>query len=154
MALRECAALAVLARKAYWEAVAQERTEGERFRGRPVDPVAAVYRRAAILEEAEDRLMDVEALGRRGDPLADLRQPSEFDAGLAATIVVGDGLCRLDSRPAAVEPIGLVGRIGLAGLEFRLEALAPIGAHLVDLALGDDALGDELLGVDLKRRRM
>ena len=98
--------------------------------------------------------MDVEAFGRRGDPLADQAQPIEFDAGLAAAFVVGDVRRRLDARPAAVEPIGLVGRVGLAGVEFRLEPLAPVGAHLVDLVLGDDALGDKLLGVDLKRRRM
>ena len=42
----------------------------------------------------------------------------------------------------------------MAGLEFRLQPLAPVRAHLVDLALGDDAFGDELVGVDLLRRRV
>ena len=87
---------------------------------------------------------------RCGDEL----QPVEVDAGLAAAIVVGEILGRLEAGPAAVEPVGLVGDIGLAGLEFGLEALTPVGAHLVDFALGDDAFLDQLLGVDLQRRRM
>ena len=62
-------------------------------------------------------------------------QPVEVDAGLAAAVVVGEVLRRLEAGPAAVEPVGLVGDIGLAGLEFGLEALAPVGAHLVDFAL-------------------
>ena len=60
----------------------------------------------------------------------------------------------LKPGPAAVEPVGLVGDIGLAGLVFGLEPMAPVGAHLVDFALGDDALRDQLVGVDLQRRRM
>src|SRR5208282_779752 len=126
------------------KAVGQERAEGERFGGRPIDPLAALDRGAAVLEEAQNGLMDLEAFRRRGDPLADLPQAIELDAGLAAAIVVDDVLRRLDARPAAVEPIGLVGRVGLAGFELRLEPLAPVGAHLVDLVLGDDALADEL----------
>src|SRR5271163_4514049 len=120
MALREGAAFAVLARKANRKAFVQERAEGERFGGRPVDPLAAHDRGAAVLEEAQNGLMDTEAFRRRGDPLADLSQAIELDAGLAAAIIVGDVLRRLDARPAAVEPVGLVGRVGLAGLEFRL----------------------------------
>src|SRR5271155_5587178 len=89
MALREGAAFAVLARKANRKAVVQEGAEGERFGCRPVDPVAAHDRRAAVLEEAQYGFMDVEAFRRRGDPLADLPQAIEIDAGLAAAIVVG-----------------------------------------------------------------
>jgi hypothetical protein len=52
--------------------------------------------------------MDVEAFGRRSDPLADLPQPVEINAGLAAALVVGEVLRRFDARPAAVEPISLL----------------------------------------------
>ena len=154
MALRERAALAVLAGQANRKALVQQRAEGERLGGGPVDPLADLDCRAAVLEKASDGFMDVEAFGRHGDALADRTEAIETDASLAAAIVVGDLPRRLDARPAAVEPIGLVGGIGLAGLEFRLQPLAPVRAHLVDLALGDDAFGNELLGVDLLRRRM
>ena len=109
---------------------------------------------AAVVEEALDGLVDVEAFRRHGDALGDELQPVEVDAGLAAAVVVGEILRRLEAGPAAVEPVGLVGEIGLAGLELGLEALAPVGAQLVDFALGDDAFVDQLLGVDLQRRRM
>ena len=99
-------------------------------------------------------LVNVEAFRRGGDALADQPQPSKLDAGLAPTFVVGDVPRRLEACPAAVEPVGFVGRIGLAGLEFRFQPLTPVGAHLVDLALGDDAFGDELVGVDLQRCRV
>ena len=69
------------------------------------------------------------------------RGSSTFDRGLQA-------------RPAAVEPVGLVRLVALRAFEFGLEAGAPVGAHLLDLALGDDAFGDQLLRVDLLRRRM
>ena len=52
MALRERAALAVLARQANRKALVQQRAEGERLGGRPVDPLADLDRRAAVLEEA------------------------------------------------------------------------------------------------------
>ncbi len=75
------------------------------------------------------------------------------DAGLAAArivVVVGG----LQARPAAVEPVGLVRLVALAGLELGFEPRAPVGLHLLDFAFGDDALADQLLAVDLERRRM
>ena len=62
MALRERAALAVLAGQAHREAFVEQRAEGQRLAGRPVDALAALDRRAAVVEEALDGLVDVEAL--------------------------------------------------------------------------------------------
>ena len=103
MALRERAALAVLAGEADRKAFVEQRAESERLGGRPVDALAARDRRPPVFEEAQDRLMDVEAVRRRGDALADLPQPVEIDAGLAAAIVVGDVLLGLepDQRPSS-----------------------------------------------------
>ena len=95
---------------------------------------------AAVVEEAKDGLVDLEALRRGGDALADLLQAVDVVAGVAAAVVLDHVLRRLEAGPAAVEPVGLVGRIGLARLEFGLEPVAPVAAHLVDLALGDEAL--------------
>ena len=79
---------------------------------------------------------------------ADLLERLERRAGLAAARIVGVAR-RLDVGPAAVEPVGAVGLVALARLQLGVEPGAPVGAHLLDLALGDDALADELLGVDL-----
>ncbi len=92
--------------------------------------------------------------GRGGDAFADLLQPVDVDAGVAAAVVLDHVLRRLEAGPATVEPVRLVGRIGLPRLEFGLEPVAPVAAHLVDLALGDETLGDQLVGVDLQRGRM
>ncbi len=155
MALRERAALEVLAAesrtgkpsssrapKASASAVAQS------------TPSPLVDRVAAVVEEAKDGLVDLEALRRGGDALADLLQPVDVVAGVAAAVVLDHVLRRLEAGPAAVEPVGLVGRIGLAGLVFGLEPMAPVAAHLVDLALGDETLGDQLVGIDLQRGRV
>jgi hypothetical protein len=80
---------------------------------------------------------------------------SVFDrhAGLAATrlvLVVGPA----QARPGAVEPVGLVGLVGLADLELGFEMRTPVGAQLVELGLGDQALGDQLVGIDLHRGLM
>src|ERR1700690_2543956 len=99
MALREGAALGILAREADRQAVVEQRAESERLGRRPVDAVPARDRRASVFEEAQDRLVDVEAFRRGGDPLADLLQPVEIDARLAAPVIVGDVLGRLETRP-------------------------------------------------------
>ena len=54
MALRERAPLAVLARQANRKALVQKRAEGERLGGGPVDPLADLDGRAAVLEEAAE----------------------------------------------------------------------------------------------------
>ena len=91
--------------------------------------------------------------GTRGDLLADLLQLGEFDAGPAAPLVVlrAGGL---QMRPAAVEPVGLVGPVARAGLELGVELLAELRLLRLDLVRGHHALGDELLGIDLQGRAM
>ena len=88
MALREGAALAVLAGEPHRMAIEQQRAERERLAGRPVDALAGLDRLAAIIEEALDRAVDVEILRRRGDLAADLLQRLERDAGIAAARIV------------------------------------------------------------------
>ena len=126
MALRERAPLAVLARQANRKALVQKRAEGERLGGGPVDPLANLDCRAAVFEKASNGFMNVEAFRRRCDALAERLQSIETDASLTAAIVVSNLPRRLDARPAAVEPIGLVGGIGLDGLEFRLQPSPPV----------------------------
>ena len=59
MALREGAALAILAGQPHREAFLEQRAEGERFGGRPVDVLAGLDRLGAVVEEALDGLVQV-----------------------------------------------------------------------------------------------
>ena len=88
MALREGAALAVLAGQPHRMAFEQQRAEGERLGGRPVDALAGLDRLGARVEEALDGAVDVEALRHRGDLLADLLERLDRDAGVAAARIV------------------------------------------------------------------
>ncbi len=59
-----------------------------------------------------------------------------------------------NAGPAAVEPVGLVRLVALAGFVLGFEPRAPIGLHLVDFAFGDDAFADQLLRIEIERGRM
>ena len=74
MALREGAAFRILAGQAHPVAFLEQRAEGERLGGRPVDALAGLDRLGAVIEEALDGLVDVEALRDARDLLADLAQ--------------------------------------------------------------------------------
>ena len=153
VALREGAALRVLAGQPDRGAFLQQRAEGQRLRSRPVDALARLDRLGAVVEETLHRAVHVEPIGHRCDLLADFAQHVRLDAGIAAARIVGVG-GGLQAGPAAVEPVGLVRLVALPRLVFGLEARAPVGLHLLDFAFGDDALADQLLGIDLQRRGM
>ena len=84
MALRERAALAVLARQADVTAFLQQRAERQRLTGRPVDPDAGVDRFRAVVEEPLDGAVNAEIIRHPGDLAADLLEDSDIDAGDAA----------------------------------------------------------------------
>src|SRR4051794_5818497 len=125
MALREGAALDVLAGQAHAMALEQERAEGERFGARPVDALAGLDGLLPVVEEAPDGAVQVEAGGRLGDAGADLLQGPGRDVGLAPARVVGVLARRLDPRPLAVEPIGLVRLVALNDVELLVELRPP-----------------------------
>src|SRR5690606_12618168 len=117
----------------------------------PVDAGAVLDRLAAVVEEALDGAMRLEALRHLGQLLADLLQRLDRNGGLAATqlvLVVGGA----QPRPGAVQPVGLVRLVALAGLELLLEASTPVGPYAVDLVLGDQALGDQAIAIELDGR--
>ena len=122
VALREGAALHVLAGEAHAMALEQQRAEGERLGHRPVDALAGLHHLLAVVEEALDRAVDVEALRNRGERLADLLDGLDRIAGLAAARIVRILAHGLEARPAAVEPVGLVGLVVLARCRTRHRA--------------------------------
>ena len=153
MALGERAALAVLAGEPHRVALDQQRAERQRLAGRPIDAFAGLDRLAAVLQKALDGAVGVEARREGGDLLTDLLERLERRAGLAAARIVVVAR-RRHAGPAAIEPVGAVGLVALARLELGIEPRAPVRAHLLDLALGDDVFADELLAVDLARGGM
>jgi hypothetical protein len=67
MALREGAALAILTGKTDAMPSSQQRAEGQRLGGRPVDAGAGVDHLAAVVEEALDGRWTLEAFRHGGD---------------------------------------------------------------------------------------
>ncbi len=132
MALREGAALDVLARQADGIAGGKQRAEGQRLGRRPVDVAADLDRLLAVVEEAADRAVDMQLLGHFGELAADLAQRLQRHGGGAAPRPVA-GLGHLDAGPGAVEPVGLVGAVVRARLEFGLQRRPPMGLAFLDL---------------------
>ena len=153
MALRECAALDILPGQAHAMAVPQEGREGHGFGHRPVDSLSGLDHLAAIVEEALDRAVHVEAFRRLVQLEAEHLEMVDIDARFAATVVVtlGDGL---EAGPAAIEPVGLVGLVGLTRFELGLETMAPVAHEFVDFAPRQQAFRDQLVAIDFQRRLM
>ena len=148
VALREGAALAVLARQAHRKALVEQRGERQVLGHRPIDAGAVSHHLTAALQQALDGLVRVEVLRDRGDAPAHLLQRIDGNAGLAAAgLVVG----KADVGPAAVEPVGLVGLVAVGGRQLLVEMRAELGLHAVDFLRADDAFLDQPLGVDLDR---
>src|SRR4051812_46634239 len=128
MALRKRAALRILTRQANPVTVEQQRAEGERLTGRPVNPFAALDCLAAIVEEALNRAVYVEALRHRGELAADLLQRRDRHAGVAAARIV-DVVGELELLPLPVEPVGLVGLVASPAFVLSVEPRTPVGLH-------------------------
>ena len=108
VALREGAALAVLAGQAHRMALDEQRAESQRLARRPVDAVAGLDRLAPVVEEALDRRCTSKPFGQCGDRSPMRRSVSSVDAGVAAARIFLVGLAALHAGPGAVEPVGLV----------------------------------------------
>src|ERR1700744_4944618 len=117
MALRESAALAVLARKANAMTFLQQRAERQRLTGGPIDSDATVDRLGPIFQEALDGAVNPEAVGHLGDLAADILATGDVDAGHASACVLFL-IGVFQASPFAVKPVSLVRLI--AGGRFEL----------------------------------
>ena len=108
---------------------------------------------AAVLQKPQQRAMEMKARFERGDLVADLLELADINAGLAAARILGIA-GRLETGPAAVEPVGFVGAVALRRLELGVEAGPPIRFHLLDVGWRHHALADQLVAVDFQRGRM
>ena len=100
----------------------QERAEGQRLAGRPVDALARLDH---PLRLSRKRWIVRWTLKPAGTVVSAGRCPcrvSSRNAGLAAARIVAVFLRRLEAGPAAVEPVGLVRLVALRGLELGCRA--------------------------------
>src|SRR5712671_5187710 len=107
MALREGAALGVLAGKADVAALLQQRAERQRLAGCPVNAGAGIDGLHAIVEETLDGAVNAETVRHLGDLAANVLQDGNIDASNAAARVFFY-IADLEAGPFAVEPVGLV----------------------------------------------
>ena len=121
VALREGAALAVLAGQADREAFVEQRAEGQVLGHRPVDAVAGLDHLAAALEQALDGLVGVEVGG-----MAVMRRPTFFSVSMATPVLPrrASSSAKTDAGPAAVEPVGLVRPVAVGVVELVVEMRA------------------------------
>src|SRR5579883_3619847 len=103
MPLRERAALGVLAGQADRMTFNEERAEGERFSGGPINSSAGLDGLAAGVEKPLDRAVDMEGLRHGRNFRADVFEHLEFNARIAAPRIVRH-LRNLESGPTAVQP--------------------------------------------------
>ncbi|MND53740.1 hypothetical protein D3C80_447860 [compost metagenome] len=151
MTLREGAAFAILTGKTNLVAIGNERTESKRFRHRPVDAFARLDHLRAVFHEALDRAVGAEAFRNGRQLLADFLQLLHRHAGLAATLLIGI-VGGAQAGPLAIQPVGLVGLVGLACLEFLFQMSAPVGLHLLEFAFVHQAFRDQAVGIDARDR--
>src|SRR5262245_39262493 len=107
MALRERAALGVLAGQPNGEALEQQRAEGERLSRRPVDPLAGLDRFSALVDKTLNRPVHVEALRHGRDLLADVLELRDCYPGIATARLLRIA-ARLEAGPPPVQPVGTV----------------------------------------------
>jgi hypothetical protein len=111
MALRERAALDILARQAHPRAFLDQRGEGQRLGRRPVDALAGLDHLGAVVHEPLDGAVDFEALRNRRELLADSFSASSARRSCRGALVLVVGL---QARPLPVQPVGLVRLVALA----------------------------------------
>ena len=153
MALREGSSLHVLARQAHWKSIQQQGAERQMFRHCPIKPLAFLDHLAALIEHALHGLVDLEGLWHAGELQADFPQLCHRHTGFSpARILVI--LSRLETGPASVQPIGLVGLVAFCHREIIVQRLAILRLHRVQLFRGNDAFLDQPFAIEHHRRWM
>ena len=92
--------------------------------------------------------MSVETGRERCQNLSDFLELLERHGSFAAARII-NRISGTQSRPDAVQPVGLVRLVGLARLIFDLELGAPISLHGLELAFRNHAFGDKLGTINL-----
>ncbi len=149
MALAESAAHAVLTGQAHGITFQQQAAKSHSFGGGPVDAFAGLEHLALAFQQAFDGLMSRKTFGQGGQGFANLSQPCRFKGGLPALVFAA---LTIQMRPAAIQPIGLVGAEFLAGLKLFIQMGLEGSLHILDLALWDQAIGHQTFGIKLQCR--
>ena len=119
--------------------------------GGPVDVLARLDGRAAVVDHPPHRLVDVQARRDAGELQAQVAQLLQGHGGVAPALLAARAG---KARPLAVQPVGLVGLVGLAGLELGVEEGVELGHPAVDVLLGGHALADQAPRIEFARGGM
>ena len=147
--LRERATGGVLSGQTHLVPFGQQGPKGQRLGSRPVKAFAGLEHLGLGVQQARDSFVQREPVGRGGQRLADIGHGFGRDGCLAALIFLFFRL--IEVRPLAIQPVGLVGAVFFAGLEFGVHLFLEGGLHILDLALGDQAVLDQPLGIERQR---
>src|SRR3546814_166805 len=143
-----------LARQADLIAFAEQGAEPQRLAGRPVEILARLEHLGAAVDDAAQRLVDVDIVGNRRDRAADrveqLALDPRFDVAPRARVVLG----RIEPCPAAGEPVGLVRLVIGAELEFLFQVGDEFVAVLRDEIAVDHAFLDQPRAEQVADRRV
>ena len=145
VALGEGAATAILAAETNEAAFRQDRAEGERLGGGPIDPLARIEHRLSRIDEAVELGIQIEAVRDGDERPADRVERLAGDGGLAAALF--QRRRGGDLRPFPLQPVGLVGLVALGGLERVLQPLPAVLGHTFHFVRGEQALLDQPLAV-------
>ena len=151
MALRERAAFDVLARQADGIAFGRQGAKRQMLGHAPIKALAGVDHLAALIEQADNRLVGAEIRRDGRDRFADALEAVDVDASYAtAGFVVG----QRQARPAAIEPVGLVGTVAGGGRELTFKMGPEARSHAFEFVGRDDAFLDQLAAIHLGDRRV
>jgi hypothetical protein len=144
VALRERAALGILAGQAHRMAFLQQRAERQRLAGRPVDALAGLDRLGAVVEEARMVRWTLKPSGTSVSLRPISRSVFESHAGDAAARILFLVGRRMPVQ-RAVEPVGLVRLVGRRRLELGSSSRARQSAALPRPRLGHHAFATSRL---------
>ena len=106
-----------------------------------------------MIEHALHGLVDLEGLWHTGKLQADFPQLCNCHAGFSAARFFVIFRC-LETGPASVQPVGLVGLVTFCHREIIVERLAILRLHRVEFFRGNDAFLDQPLAIEQHRRWM
>jgi len=150
VALTERAAADILARQADGIIVDEQRAEGERLSGRPIEALTAFEHSALGLEDTRQRLVDHETIGDGGELGGDLVECLSRHAARGGAALAYGFARRCKSGPFAFKPVGLVGLVALARLEFAFEVGDEIALGLSSQPGSIWPCRDQAIGIELR----
>ena len=117
--------------------------------GGPVQPLAGLNGLGAVADHPFQGFVNIDSVRNRGDLLTQRLQAVQIHGGVAAALVA---LGQAQSRPAAVQPVRLVGAVVLAGFELVIQEFVEFLGPAIGLGLVHQTVVDQAAGIGLAHR--